>query len=139
YEDIQCSGSVTIFDGTRELLESVKDYTKFFADESCGICVPCRAGTVDLHDKVDRVLAGEGVQKDLDDAAGWGSLVRATSRCGLGATAANPILTTLQAFPEDYRKRLRTRESALLPSFDADAALAEYGKVVTELETDGTR
>lgn len=143
YEDIQCSGSVTIFDGTRELLESVKDYTKFFVDESCGICVPCRAGTVDLYDKVDRVLAGEGVQKDLDDAAGWGSLVRATSRCGLGATAANPMLTTMQQFPEDYRRRLRIQEHALLPSFDADAALAEYGAeyrlAETELETDRTR
>ena len=42
----------------RDLLDIVRDYTQFFVDESCGICVPCRAGTVDLHDKVDLVIAG---------------------------------------------------------------------------------
>lgn len=146
YEDIPCNGSVTIFDNTRDLLDCVKDYTKFFVDESCGICVPCRAGTIDLHDKVERFRAGNGVQQDLDDAAGWGALVRNTSRCGLGATAANPLLTTLEKFPEFYRDKLRTQEHALLPSFDADAALAEYGtalaelgKVETKFETDGTK
>ncbi len=136
YEDIGCNGSVTIFDTTRDVLDCVKDYTKFFVDESCGICVPCRAGTVDLHDKVERVLAGNGVQQDLDDAASWGALVRTTSRCGLGATAANPILTTWEKFPEIYRRRLRTQEHALLPSFDEHAALAEYGNPATESEKD---
>ena len=89
-------------------------------------------------DKVERVVAGAGVEEDLDDVARWGALVRTTSRCGLGATAANPILTTLEKFPEIYRSRLRTQEQALLRSFDLDAALAGYDKAVTELETDGT-
>ena len=114
YEDIPCNGAVTIFNTTRDLLDCVKDYTRFFVDESCGICVPCRAGTVDLHNKVELVLAGSATQEDLDDAAGWGALVRMTSRCGLGATAANPILTTMEKFPEIYRSRLRTQEQALL-------------------------
>lgn len=138
YEDIPCSGAVTIFNSSRDLLECVSDYTRFFVDESCGICVPCRAGTVVLHDKVERVVAGTGIEEDLDDVARWGALVRMTSRCGLGATAANPILTTLEKFPEIYRSRLRTQEQALLLSFDLDAALAGYDKAVTELETDGT-
>ena len=138
YEDIPCNGAVTIFNTTRDLLDCVKDYTRFFVDESCGICVPCRAGTVDLHNKVELVMAGAATQEDLDDVAGWGALVRTTSRCGLGATAANPILTTMEKFPEIYRSRLRTQEQALLLSFDLDAALAGYDKAVTELETDGT-
>lgn len=137
YEDIPCNGSVTVFDSTLDLLDCVKDYTKFFVDESCGICVPCRAGTVDLHDKVERILAGNGVQNDLADAASWGALVRTTSRCGLGATAANPLLTTMVKFPEIYRDRLHTQDDTLLPSFDVDSALAEYGTAVKELETDG--
>ena len=91
-----------------------------------------------MHDKVELVMAGSATEKDLDDAAGWGALVRTTSRCGLGATAANPILTTMEKFPEIYRSRLRTQEQALLASFDLDAALAGYDKAVTELETDGT-
>jgi len=138
YEDIPCNGAVTISDSTRDLLDCVKDYTKFFADESCGICVPCRAGTVQLHSKVELILAGAGTQTDVDDLARWGALVRTASRCGLGATAANPLLTTLEKFPEIYRSRLRTQEHALLPSFDLDAALAGYDTAVTELEMDGT-
>jgi [NiFe] hydrogenase diaphorase moiety large subunit len=137
YEDIPCNGAVTIFDSTRDLLDCVKDYTKFFADESCGICVPCRAGTVDLHSKVELILAGAGTQTDVDDAASWGAVVRSASRCGLGATAANPLLTTLEKFPEIYRSRLRTQEHALLPSFDIEAALAGYDTAVSELEMDG--
>jgi len=138
YEDIPCNGAVTIFNTTRDLLDCVKDYTRFFVDESCSICVPCRAGTVDLHNKVELVMAGAATQADVDDVAGWGALVRTTSRCGLGATAANPILTTMEKFPEIYRSRLRTQEQALLLSFDLDAALAGYDSAVTELETDGT-
>lgn len=136
YEDIPCSGSVTVFDGTRELLEFVRDYTKFFAEESCGICVPCRAGTVDLHSKMERILEGGAIDKDLDAITNWGNLVHATSRCGLGATAANPIRTTLVKFPELYRSRLRALEHALLPSFDVDENLAEYGRAVAEFNNE---
>ncbi|MDZ4267699.1 MAG: NAD(P)H-dependent oxidoreductase subunit E [Mycobacterium sp.] len=138
YEDIPCNGAVTVFDSTRDLLDCVKDYTRFFADESCGICVPCRAGTVDLHDKMQRIISGTAVQQDLDDAARWGALVKKTSRCGLGATAANPILTTLTKFPDLYRRRLCSQDGTLLPSFDLDAALAGHRNALTELETDGT-
>ncbi|MDN4521956.1 MULTISPECIES: NAD(P)H-dependent oxidoreductase subunit E [Mycolicibacterium] len=137
YEDIPCNGAVTIFNATRDLLECVTDYTKFFADESCGICVPCRAGTVDLHDTMRRILAGNGTRQDLDDVAGRGALIRSTSRCGLGATAANPILTTLTKFPEMYQERLCAQADTLLPAFDLDAALAGYGKALSELKADG--
>ena len=139
YEDIPCNGAVTIFNDTRDLLDCVRDYTKFFVDESCGICVPCRAGTVDLHGRIERIVAGTGVQRDLDDAATWGALVRATSRCGLGQTAANPLLTTLARFPEMYQRRLRTADHTLLPSFDIDAALAGYDEAVNDSEAEGTR
>ncbi len=138
YEDIPCNGAVTIFDSTRDLLGCVKDYTKFFADESCGICVPCRAGTVGLDDKLKLIMASAASQEDLDELAGWGAMVHAASRCGLGVTAANPVLTTMTKFPEIYRERLRAQEQALLVSFDLQAALAGYENAVTELETDGT-
>ncbi|MGD9618490.1 MAG: NAD(P)H-dependent oxidoreductase subunit E [Mycolicibacterium sp.] len=134
YEDIPCSGSVTVFDTTRELLEFVRDYTKFFVDESCGICVPCRAGTVDLHSMMERVLQRGAIAKNLDQMLSWGALLHATSRCGLGSTAANPIRTTLVKFPEMYRRRLRTIEHELLPSFDVESNLAEYRQAVAELD-----
>lgn len=134
YEDISCNGAFTIFNRERDLLEIVKDYMKFFVDESCGICVPCRVGNVDLHKKVQRVIAGNACQKDLDEAVSWGNLVRKTSRCGLGATSPKPILTTLSKFPEIYQERLREQEGALLLSFDRDAAVGGYEKAMTALE-----
>jgi [NiFe] hydrogenase diaphorase moiety large subunit len=123
YEDIACNGAVTVFDTTRDLLECVTGFTRFFADESCGICVPCRAGTAALQAKMELISAGKGSQRDVDDAIRWSALVRATSRCGLGATAANPILTTLDKFPELYRARLCAEDDTVLPSFDLAAAL----------------
>ncbi|MCP9270945.1 NAD(P)H-dependent oxidoreductase subunit E [Mycolicibacterium arenosum] len=138
YEDIGCNGAVTVFDSTRDLLDCVADYTKFFADESCGICVPCRAGTVALHDKVQRIIAGTAVQRDLDEAASWGALTRATSRCGLGMTAANPLLTTMGKFPELYRGRLSAQPGTLLPSFDLAAALPGRTEVIDDMGTGTT-
>ena len=93
---------------------------------------------MNLHDKLKLITAGAASDQDVNDLAGWGAVVKSASRCGLGVTAANPILTTMQKFPELYRKRLRTPERSLLPSFDLDAALSGYDNAVAELETDGT-
>lgn len=123
YEDISCNGAFTVFNAERDLLEYVRDFAEFFADESCGICVPCRVGTVELRKKVDLVLAGHGSERDLDEIVSWGKLMRQTSRCGLGATAANPVVTTLEKFPEIYRSRIHKHEGSLLASFDFDSAL----------------
>lgn len=133
FEDISCGGSFMIFNAHRDLLGIVRDFMQFFVDESCGICVPCRAGGVVLRQKVDLVIAGRADQSDLDDMVGWGGVIAKTSRCGLGVTAPNPILTTLQKFPEIYRDRLQRQTAALLPSFDIDMALSGYGEAVAQL------
>lgn len=134
YEDLSCNGAFTIFNCKRDLLEIVRDHMQFFVEESCGICVPCRAGNVDLHRKVEWVIAGKACQKDLDDMVSWGALVRRTSRCGLGATSPKPILTTLEKFPEIYQNKLVRHEGPLLPSFDLDTALGGYEKALKDLE-----
>lgn len=134
FEDIGCNGSIMIFNSQRDLLEIVKDFMQFFVIESCGICTPCRAGNVDLHRKVELLIAGKACQKDLDDIVSWGKLVRKTSRCGLGATSPKPILTTLEKFPEIYQKKLVQQKGPLLPSFDLDYALSGHDKAKHELE-----
>ena len=107
---------------------------QFFVDESCGICVPCRAGGVVLRQKVELVIDGRADQSDLDDMVQWGGIIAKTSRCGLGMTAPSPILTTLKKFPEVYSDRLSRQEhDGLLPSFDIEAALSGHGKAVDEL------
>lgn len=126
YDDLSCNGSLMIFDSSRDLLEIVRDFMSFFVDESCGICVPCRAGNVDLLQMVERVIGGRATQKDLDDVVNWGTLVRGTSRCGLGTTSPKPILTTLEKFPHIYQQKLVQAKGPLLPSFDLKAALEGY-------------
>lgn len=121
--NLSCSGSVMVFNRSRDLLDIVKDFMQFFVNESCGICTPCRAGNIELHKKVERVIAGRACQRDLDEVVSWGNLVRSTSRCGLGETSSNPILTTLEKFPEIYQEKLVQQAGPLLPSFDLDAAL----------------
>jgi [NiFe] hydrogenase diaphorase moiety large subunit len=133
HEDISCNGSVTVFNTERDLLGVVRDFTQFFVQESCGICVPCRVGTTMLSQKVDLVIAGRAGRSDLDDMVEWGGVLAKSCRCGLGTTAPNPILTTLEKFPEVFTERLRQEHDALLPSFDADAALADYETAAHQL------
>jgi [NiFe] hydrogenase diaphorase moiety large subunit len=133
YDDLSCNGSFMVFNHERDLIDIVGDFMQFFVDESCGICVPCRAGNVMLRQKVGLVAAGRAVRSDLDDMVAWGGIVAHTSRCGLGATSPNPILTTLKKFPDIYSARLRERNGDLLPSFDPEAELTGYAQAVAEL------
>ncbi|WP_417227231.1 NAD(P)H-dependent oxidoreductase subunit E [Amphritea sp.] len=123
YDDLSCNGSLMIFNRSRDLLAIIRQFMQFFVDESCGICTPCRAGNTELLHKVERVIAGKACQQDLDEMVSWGQLVSSTSRCGLGATSPNPVLSTLQQFTELYQEKLVEPQGVLLPSFDKVAAL----------------
>ncbi|HCQ67020.1 MAG TPA: NADP oxidoreductase [Rhodobacteraceae bacterium] len=133
YSDLSCNGSLMVFNGSRDLLDIARHFTEFFVNESCGICTPCRSGGVDLLTKIDRVIAGRAVQQDLDDFRLWGKLMMRTSRCGLGTTAPNPILTTLDKFPELYEAKLNDAKSALLASFDMEDAMSAFDSAVDNL------
>ena len=133
YSDLSCNGSMMVFNGSRDLLEIARHFTEFFVNESCGICTPCRSGGVDLLAKIDRVIAGRAVAQDLEDFRVWGKLMMRTSRCGLGTTAPNPILTTLAKFPELYEAKLSAAKGPLLASFDLADALSDYDKAVDNL------
>ncbi len=126
YSDLSCNGSLMVFDNTRDILGIVRDYSEFFVEESCGICVPCRAGGVDLMHKMERIIDGRGCQQDLDEIISWSKLLKGTSRCGLGTAAPNPILATLEKFPEIYRDKLAEQKGPLLPSFDMDKAMSAH-------------
>lgn len=133
YDDLSCNGSFMVFNHDRDLIDVVADFTQFFVDESCGICVPCRAGNALLRQKVGLVATGEAMRSDLDDMVAWGGIVSRTSRCGLGVTSPNPILTTLNKFPEIYLAGLREPNDGVLPSFDVEAELSGYARAVAEL------
>jgi [NiFe] hydrogenase diaphorase moiety large subunit len=133
-EDLSCNGSLMIFDATRDLLAIVQHFMQFFVDESCGICVPCRSGNVDLHKKISRVIEHKACQKDLDEVVVWGKMVRKTSRCGLGSTSPKPILTTLENFPELYQEKLVKQQGPLLPSFDLAESRRGYLEAISTMQ-----
>lgn len=137
-EDLTCNGSLMIFNRSRDLLAIVKHFMQFFVNESCGICVPCRSGNVDLYKTISRVIDNKACQKDLDEVVVWGKLVRKTSRCGLGGTSPKPILTTLEKFPEIYQAKLVKQVGPLLPSFDLQESRRGYLEAVATLNNRST-
>ena len=122
FEDLATGGSFIIFNQQRNVLEWVKNFTDFFMDESCGFCTPCRVGTSLLKKQLDKIVNGHGSAGDIVALEEICQLVKNYSHCGLGQTAANPILTTLQRYPEIYQKQLKA--ISYEPGFDLNASLA---------------
>jgi bidirectional [NiFe] hydrogenase diaphorase subunit len=79
----------------------------FCRDESCGKCVPCRAGTVQLHELLRKHLAGEATAADLERLEALCHMVKDTSLCGLGQSAPKPVLSTLRFFRREYEALLK--------------------------------
>ncbi|MCF6284267.1 MAG: NAD(P)H-dependent oxidoreductase subunit E [Candidatus Hydrogenedentes bacterium] len=123
FEDLPTGGSVIIFGPERDLLEAMRQFTAFFAEESCGWCAPCRVGTTLLEKCLQKILDGKGTFSDLEALETLGETVKTMSRCGLGQTAANPILTTLRNFPMLYADRVRSDDGVM--AFDLERAKEE--------------
>lgn len=121
FEDLATGGSFMIFNNTRNILDIVQNFTHFFAHESCGFCTPCRVGTSLLQKQLDKIIDGHGSAGDVVELENLCQLVKSSSHCGLGQTAANPILTTLQRYPDLYEKRLKN--ISYEPGFDLDGSL----------------
>ena len=124
FSDLATGGSVIVFGAGRDIFEIVESFMDFFVEESCGWCVPCRVGNVLLKKRLEKVVHGLGTEGDLRDLESWGKLVKATSRCGLGQTSPNPILTTMKSFPELYEAKVRKGEE-FVPEFNLAAAVQD--------------
>jgi [NiFe] hydrogenase diaphorase moiety large subunit len=123
YEDLSTGGSTMIFGPGRDPLAIARQFAEFFVDESCGYCTPCRVGTTQLKAAMDTILAGRATLADIAATRALGEMVERTSRCGLGQSAASPILTTMNAFPELYEARLA--EATFRPRITLAEALRE--------------
>ena len=106
-------------------MQVARDFMDFFAEESCGYCVPCRVGNVLLREGLERILAGRGEPEDLTHFRSIGALMKKTSRCGLGQTSPNPILTTIKNFRALYEAKMTEQKPGMQPTFDIHAALRE--------------
>ncbi|NJQ97379.1 MAG: hypothetical protein HC784_06255 [Hydrococcus sp. CSU_1_8] len=74
----------------------------FCRGESCGKCVPCRAGTVQLYELLSKIINKEANRNDLEKLEALSHMVKETSLCGLGQSAPNPVLSTLKYFQQEY-------------------------------------
>ncbi|MCF7853258.1 MAG: NAD(P)H-dependent oxidoreductase subunit E [Candidatus Pacebacteria bacterium] len=124
YEDLGTGGSVMVFGPGRDMLRIASRFMDFFIDESCGYCTPCRVGNVLIRERLDIIRDGRGAPEDLDYLQELCETVKVCSRCGLGQTSPNPVLTTLKNFRNQYESRVHAAAPGLRSSFDIRAALA---------------
>ena len=96
------SGGAIVMDEDNCMVDVAKFYMEFICDESCGKCSPCRIGTKRMLEILTRITEGRGTMEDLDELEELGKTVKANSLCALGQTAANPIISTLTHFRDEY-------------------------------------
>jgi len=104
---IMGSGGLIVMDDTSCMVDVARFFMEFCMDESCGKCIPCRAGTVQMHDTLVRITKGEATETDIELLKEMCELLRETSLCGLGQTAPNPVLSTLKYFGEEYAAHIQ--------------------------------
>ena len=103
---IMGSGGMIVMDETSSMVDVARYFMEFCMSESCGKCVPCRVGTMQLHELLQRFIARKATARDLAMLEELCIMVRDTSLCGLGQSAPNPVLTTLRYFRKEYEDRM---------------------------------
>jgi NADH-quinone oxidoreductase subunit F len=106
YETALGSGAVTVFDRSRDMIDVVYQTLRFFAEESCGKCVPCREGTEVMIEVLGRVVKGEGAAEDIEILEELSEVMSHSSLCGLGQSAPVPVLDSLEHFRNEYEIRI---------------------------------
>ncbi len=103
------SGSMVVMDEDNCMVNMAKFFLNFTERESCGKCTPCREGTTRMLEILEKITLGEGNLSDIPLLEYLGGVVKATSFCGLGTSAPNPVLTTLSYFRNEYLKHIRDK------------------------------
>jgi NADH-quinone oxidoreductase subunit F/NAD(P)H dehydrogenase (quinone)/NADP-reducing hydrogenase subunit HndC len=103
---IMGSGGMIVMDESTCMVDMARFFMDFVQDESCGKCTPCREGTKRILDILDKIKEGNGEPDDLKKLEELGEIIQETSLCGLGQTAPNPVLSTLQYFRDEYEAHI---------------------------------
>jgi [NiFe] hydrogenase diaphorase moiety large subunit len=130
FDDSNTGGSFIVFDKSRDMLDVAVNFTKFFAHESCGFCTPCRVGTKLMVHMADKIAGGHGARLDIEQMQRLNKLMTHASHCGLGQSAAGPILATYEKFAESFHRRMEDVEYK--PAFDVEAAIERSRQIVAE-------
>ena len=99
---IMGSGGLIVMDEDSCMVDVAKFFMEFCVDESCGKCPPCRVGTKQMHNLLQKISRGDATLADLDVLEELCEMVKTSSLCGLGQTAPNPILSTIRWFRQEY-------------------------------------
>jgi bidirectional [NiFe] hydrogenase diaphorase subunit len=105
------SGGMIVMDDSTSMVEIAQFYMEFCRGESCGKCVPCRAGTVQLHEMLINILNHQATIADIEKMEALCQMVKEMSLCGLGQSAPNPVLSTLSYFKAEYLALLKQEVS----------------------------
>ena len=99
---IMGSGGMIVMDEDNCMVDVAKFFLEFTVDESCGKCTPCREGTRRMLEILNKIVDGKGEMKDLKELKDLAEFIKGSSLCGLGQTAPNPVLSTLNNFYDEY-------------------------------------
>ena len=103
------SGGVVVMDDMTCMVDTARFFTHFSVDESCGKCVPCREGLKVMYDKLTDIVEGRGQEGDVEFLIELGHHINGSSHCGLGKSAANPVLSTIRYFRNEYHAHIRDK------------------------------
>jgi len=123
---IMGSGGMIIMDERTCMVDVAKYFLNFLRDESCGKCISCREGTQRMWEIVTKISNGRGEMKDLDLLEELAEAVKDASMCGLGQTAANPVLSTLRYFQNEYEEHIRKKRCPAMVCKELVSAPCQY-------------
>ena len=103
------SGGLVVMDEDTCMVEVARFFMNFTQNESCGKCVPCREGTRRMLEILEKIVAGKGEMSDLDMLEELSDTITSTALCGLGKTAANPVVSTLKYFRDEYIEHIQDK------------------------------
>ena len=106
---IMGSGGMVVLDEDDCMVDVAKFFLSFTKSESCGKCPPCRVGTWQMYELLEKITSGNGEEGDIEQLEKMGKLVVAGSLCGLGNSAPNPVLSTIKYFREEYEEHVRDK------------------------------
>jgi NADH:ubiquinone oxidoreductase subunit F (NADH-binding)/MinD superfamily P-loop ATPase/(2Fe-2S) ferredoxin len=106
---IMGSGGMVVMDEDNCIVDVAKFFLSFCQAESCGKCYPCRIGTYQMLQLLEKITSGKGEEGDIEKLEKLGQLIRKGSLCGLGKSAPNPVLTTIKYFRDEYEEHMRDK------------------------------
>jgi len=123
---IMGSGGMIVMDENTCMVDIAKYFLNFLRDESCGKCLSCREGIQRMWEIVTKITEGKGQEGDLELLEELAQAVKNASMCGLGQTAANPVLSTLRYFREEYEEHIKKKKCPALVCKEIVSAPCQY-------------